>query len=65
MTVSPLLETLELPIPDPRFSSIRVPTVLEETATVSVNPRDRLIWVCLTGLVLAAFLVSLPFVGRA
>jgi hypothetical protein len=59
MTVSPLLETLELPISDPRFSSIRVPTVLEETATVSVNPRDRLIGAGLTVLVLVGFLVSL------
>lgn len=59
MTVSPLLEALELPIPDPRFQPLLSSLTSDHSPLTAFDPRERLIGISLTVLVMAGFLVSL------
>jgi hypothetical protein len=59
MTVAPLLETLELPVPDPRVQINRVSTVADHSPVSSFDPRARFLGACSVLAVLAAFVVSL------
>jgi hypothetical protein len=59
MTVAPLLETLELPIPDPRFQPLLSSLTSDRSPLTALAARARLWGICSVLVVLAGFFVSL------
>lgn len=59
MTVAPLLETLELPIPDPRFQPLLSSLTSDHSPLTAFDPCLRLWDICSVLVVLVGFFVSL------